>query len=476
VDPVTLLGLVVWGSVLAIPLIDAATSRWRRQAERRRDGRLSLVRLFRAAGRELGLELLDSAPESGVSLRGRLEEAELSVACGPRPPESWTTTISASLDMPLLKEIRLRSRWRPKAATLYDSEHPGSSPVESGDSDFDSLIEVDGNSSLVHALLVHPVRRTLTSLARRGTVRLQEGCLAYQLLERLWSSGSLIALVREVLHATTGFPAVVGIPAALALVARTDPVPGVRARCLTALLAEHSGHPDAASALEAALTDPSDAVRVVAATALGERGVPVLREIATRPDSEESPVARSITLLGRRLSTTETLAILDAALKRKRPIVATAAIDALGRTGDAAACERLSGVLLARDDGLAVATANALGEVPSVAAEQALLSGLTARSPDVRHAVVLALAKVGTLETIPRLKTMLEITGRNLDLASALRQAIAAIQARLPGAAPGQVSLAEDDSGRLSLASGTSAGQVTIVPEERDPSGCATPR
>jgi len=43
-----------------------------------------------------------------------------------------------------------------------------------------------------------------------------------------------------------------------------------------------------------------------------------------------------------------------------------------------------------------------------------------------------------------------------------VRQAIAEIQSRLPGASPGQVSLAEGETGQLSLAD-DSAGRVSIA-------------
>jgi hypothetical protein len=50
-----------------------------------------------------------------------------------------------------------------------------------------------------------------------------------------------------------------------------------------------------------------------------------------------------------------------------------------------------------------------------------------------------------------------------VSLAIAAQQAIAAIQSRLPRASAGQVSLAESESGQLSLTQGTAAGRVSIA-------------
>jgi len=48
-----------------------------------------------------------------------------------------------------------------------------------------------------------------------------------------------------------------------------------------------------------------------------------------------------------------------------------------------------------------------------------------------------------------------------------VQQAIAAIQARIPGASSGQVSLAEGEAGHVSLASDDRAGQVSLSPTEK---------
>jgi len=62
-----------------------------------------------------------------------------------------------------------------------------------------------------------------------------------------------------------------------------------------------------------------------------------------------------------------------------------------------------------------------------------------------------ALGRVGSAAAVAPLKEA-EARRREPDLTRAARQAIAEIQARLPGASPGQLSLASGETGSLSLA------------------------
>jgi HEAT repeat protein len=99
---------------------------------------------------------------------------------------------------------------------------------------------------------------------------------------------------------------------------------------------------------------------------------------------------------------------------------------------------------------LAVAAAEALGATGSPAAEAPLLAALERDIPDLRVAAARALGRVGTAAAVVPLK---DAEGRAGDSAfsRAARQAIAEIQARLPGASPGQLSIASGESGTLSL-------------------------
>ena len=107
----------------------------------------------------------------------------------------------------------------------------------------------------------------------------------------------------------------------------------------------------------------------------------------------------------------------------------------------------------------------ALAAIPDPLAEPTLTTVLASEDADLRVLAVEALGQVGTIVSVAALRAAVEAHG---DLKRAARQAIAAIQARLPGASPGQVSLAEGESGQVSLASGAEAGQVSLAPEGSD--------
>jgi hypothetical protein len=95
------------------------------------------------------------------------------------------------------------------------------------------------------------------------------------------------------------------------------------------------------------------------------------------------------------------------------------------------------------------------------------------RSPDgkVQEEAVRSLDRAGTAAAVVPLREAAEQGG---DLRFATRQAIAEIQRRLQGAAPGQLSLAVGEEGQLSLAGGevgdlSMAGQASQA--TADPSG-----
>jgi hypothetical protein len=83
-------------------------------------------------------------------------------------------------------------------------------------------------------------------------------------------------------------------------------------------------------------------------------------------------------------------------------------------------------------------------------AEDVILEALRHEDAVVAVAAAQALGKVGTVAAVPALHEAMAPRGGLLG--SAGRQAIAEIQARLRGAAPGQLTLAGGEAGALSLA------------------------
>ena len=311
----------------------------------------SLLPAFKTAARRLGFRTARDRRLRGARIEGTIGSSRITAECAARGLGPWLTTIRTQPQPPLPDEVWLQSHWHSRASANANDVASSQPGIDTGDTAFDAPVSVGGRTAVARVLLTEPARRPVSALARRGVVSLRGGSFVHETIERIWDADQLIALVHEVLAAQAAMPRVTDVLTTLADAARTDPAPGVRARCLTTLFVEQADQSRIAIALDLALSDESDTVRVVAATALGERGVPVLREIAKREDA--------------------------------------------------------------------------------------------------------------------RLNALIHGDAIDPELASAARQAIAAIQSRLPGASPGQVSLAEGEAGHVSLASDDRAGQVSLSPAEK---------
>lgn len=448
---------------------EASTERLqRKKAERDKRTELALVLpAFEAAARQMGFRFARETRLFGACIEGDIDGDHVVAQCTAPAEEPWLTTITVWLQAPLPHDVWFRSHWRTGTSLVDDRAGSSEPAADTGDPAFDGLIAVGGRVGAVRALLPAPARHAIATLARGAAVRLRKGEFAYEIFERVTNANRLTALIHSARTALRTLPHLSDVSAALAEAAHSDPVSGVRARCLATLLSEEPDHPRTSGALDAALADPSDSVRVVAATALGERGVPVLREIAMREEGDEEPSARAITLLGRHLPVEQTLAILDSALGRKRLAVAAAAIESLGRSGDAAAFPRLLAVLHGDDTGLAVIAADALGDAASPATELALIQALASSSnPPLQRAITRALGRAGSIAAIAHLRAMLASGECHSSLVPTVQQAIAAIQARLPDASPGQVSLAEGEAGQVALADESDSGRLSIVDKQ----------
>jgi hypothetical protein len=329
-------GLLLYGLIGLVSLVVGGIDQRRRDRTMRKRAALSLVDHFRAAGEQLGLKLVRDKAEQGLELRGPIDGRKVIVEETPNGPDSWATKVTVYLAAPLWAEFCVLRRWRPARSTLGDTAFSGHDDIDTGDPAFDEMFEVRGHEPTARAVLTSDMRNALTALARSGVVGVARGGVVYEILEpppfpqaRMLSqpgrdrgqpmnaTEAIVALVRDVLATAACLPRVNDMCAALAEAARSDPLPSVRERCLATLVAVDPWHPQTVAAIETGLADPSDAVRVVAAAGAGERGVPILREIAMREDGEERLVARAVAALGRHLTVDETLAFLDSVHERK---------------------------------------------------------------------------------------------------------------------------------------------------------------
>ena len=139
--------------------------------------------------------------------------------------------------------------------------------------------------------------------------------------------------------------------------------------------------------------------------------------------------------------------------------------------------DALAKVMEEEEGELAAAAARALEATGSPAAEPPLILALQREQADLmilalqreqanlRVAAAKALGRVGSVAAVLPLKEVAERSWFDFELRRATQQAIAEIHSRLPGASPGQLSLAGAGAGQLSLATDP-AGQLSLQPGE----------
>jgi HEAT repeat protein len=222
-------------------------------------------------------------------------------------------------------------------------------------------------------------------------------------------------------------------------------------------------NPVTAEALHKACSDPSPTIRLLAAREVGAEARSILLELAENLE-DDAVSAEAVSVLGRELPFERATAILDRALSWRRLQTAHVCLEAIGRSGAAAAVGVLTKVLEQEYGELAPMAAWALGATGSPAAEPLLILALQSEQGDLRVAAAKALGGVGSVAAVLPLKEMAEriLVG---EPRRAARQAIAEIQSRLQGASPGQLSLAGAEAGQLSLAQDP-AGQLSLPPGE----------
>jgi hypothetical protein len=300
--------------------------------------------------------------------------------------------------------------------------------VETGHLGFDRQFHVEGYYA--RALLDAPTRDALLDLLRgplRGGQLAVDGGELRAIVPGAYVSladplADAVPLLARVAHRLADR---VDAASALANSARTDPVSGVRLLCLRTLLRDYSYFADTVNPVVREAAGDEDAeVRLEAATALGAEGVPVLQSLVADASVEDGLSARAAATLGDRMPAHVARATLRqelaASTSRHRLATACACASALGLSGEPQDEDLLLQVLPeGRDEALRISAARALGAV-------------------------------GSARAVPYLAELINFD--SADLRRAGREAVAAIQSRLQGATPGQLSLGTVDSGQVSLA------------------------
>lgn len=351
----------------------------------------------------------------------------------------------------------------------------GTREVEVGDQLFDGAFYLGGAPARVFAVLDGETRSHLLRLGGLGRLALGRGELSLEIpqddsLASFVRASSALGLALDVARRLCRPGSTV---ARLAERARADPSPLVRVRSLLVLMREFGEDPAAREAVVSACSDPSPEVRLRAASARGGQGVPTLVALAEDTAAGDAYAAAAVSALGRLLTLERTTALLERSLRERRTETARACVDNLGAHG-APAVGPLARVLALRLDGLAEGAARALGATGSASAEPALLAALADPRGHARVAAVEALGRIGTAAAVLPLKEAMSRAGfGERALARELRQAVARIQSRLPGASPGQLSLATGETGQLSLAE-AEIGRLSLA--EGEPGALSLPR
>lgn len=398
---------------------------------------------WRDAAASCGLQVVETSSLSGLKARsGRLEvriERTRTVVVIPGPP-----------DFPAV-------RIRPELLHTF----PWAGDTVTGDEEFDARFSIEGPKGLIFALLDAETRRLLLCLDAECRAEISGGALHAEvadggtphILSLLLDLGRRLAQAMDV-----------EVPRRLAENARRDPADGARLQCLLLLVREHPEHPATAAALRTSCTDVNPEIRLRAAKELGTEGRGALLKLAASAGND-AVSAEAVSLLDEELAAERLTAILGRALHGHRMQTARVCVEALGRKGDAAAVGPLTKLVAREKSELAAAAAQALGTIGSADAEPPLIQALQYEDAEVRTAAANALGRVGSAAAVLPLKEIAESSRFGRELRRAARQAIAEIQSRLPGALPGQLSLAQTEVGQLSLATDP-AGQLSLPKEE----------
>jgi HEAT repeat protein len=288
---------------------------------------------------------------------------------------------------------------------------------------------VTGSPALACALLDARTRRALVSALEgrlpvephplRVRVTLSEGTLRLE-CRGVWrtSSERVTRLLRGGLALARLLTLPADFPRRIASNLRDEPDPGVRLNALLTLAREYPNHPATRPALLAARQDEGAEIRLRAALALGEDGRETLLALVRGEQVEDGCAARAVAGLGEQLTEDEAIATLHRALDSGHSQTAIACLEALSAR-------------------------------PSAMTEPALLMAFENAPTEARLAAVRALGRAGSTAAVSDLLAASE-TGPSA-LRAAARQAIAEIQSRLPGAGPGQLTLAAGEAGALTI-------------------------
>jgi hypothetical protein len=434
------------------------------------------ARAWQAAAEQVGLTNVALSSLAGITTKVTGESGALRVQVERYQrgkSEHGTRVVIGGLGHLGRLHIRAEGMGSQIAKALGDRE------IDVGDGAFDDVAFIQGEPALVRALLTAPTRAAVQALLL-GYLRPADVAGGHRLPLRASISDSELRLElrdrgigRDTAPIDQVLPVVVDVgrqllrpddlPGRIAANNETEPLATVRLANLQTLASEFPTHAATRRALAAGLEDESVLVQFQAAIALGADGRPTLLRLVASEDADQAVVARAINTLGADCPSTLALEALRRARLRGRQAVVRACLERMTMGGAGEALDELAELSASDDAEVAAAAVSALGSVIGDRSERSLIAALGHAAADVRQVAAASLGKVGTRLAVIPLRDCMGEHRFDASLRSAARQAIAGIQSRATGASPGQLSLAEDTVGQVSLAQPDARGQVSLA-------------
>ena len=330
-----------------------------------------------------------------------------------------------------------------------------------GDLSFDEKFSLSGDSATIMALFDAETRQFMAGRARFTMITplfYEAGTLRFTVADRIEDTAAFIVETVKTavrLAARCALPKK-QIPALLLQNARRDPLRAVRIRNLEVLVDHFPDDVSVRKGLRALLRDGDREVRLLAARGLGAGGFAALATLVTSTDTPPEIASRALAA-----------ATLPPA-PQQQPVAPIPKVLPLIRHAIAAPDEalRLAGLqaLFAQADA-AAEDRGRLDALREGGTEAAVIAALALNSTEERRAAVEALGAIGTVAAVAPLQALAEDSPLWRGLDGPAGNAVARIQARLAGAAAGQVALAppaENAVGRVSLAPTGGAGRVSL--------------
>ncbi len=404
------------------------------------------VTMWRAAAEACGLRTITSGAILTRTLKASSDTLRVQFA------ELRGAELSTEIRVTVEGAPATGPRLFPESRSTVVMKRQGAVELELGDLAFDDQFFIGGEPAELYARLDAATRRDLFAVNRQSNLYIARGELRVSCDEQRLEAPlkSFLALLLRIAQRLFGPLDVAG---ALAAHVRSESAP-VRLQNLLTLVREYPADERTQPALRAALGDAVPEIRLRAAQALGDEGLPVLSQLAADGEIADECSAAAIAALGSRFEMGQLEPVLAASLQGGRLETVLACVAVLGDHSDRRAGAQLFDLLRRDSYRIPAAAARALGRGRPPGSEEALIEALNADSEELRLAAVETLGEMGSAAAV----ILLRAVAGSREQQRAVRQAIAKIQSRAAGASPGQLSLADAAAGQVSLAPAESGG------------------